>query len=759
MKKLEELISTAQLLDFKGTPVEKILLLGFFLSGYAALTYEQLWIQLLSMVYGGSTYSYAVLLGAFLGGLSIGSFIFGRLSDRINDSLIMLAWIEIGIGVSSLLVLPMFEKLDILYLVFIKNFSNPVLLLLFWAILPAFLLVPTMLMGATFPVAAQFYSLSSESRGRDIGILFAANTLGAVFGAWWTGFIYLPRIGFENTYVFAALANFTFASMIFLYVCRMPTSIYDRMRTKVYVAMLIFTILIFSAAGRELDVSFAGVYYIAPTLQIEEWKQLKENSNILFNKYGPHGMVTVGEDAKIKYLSVNGKPEASAGPFDLDGQYLLGYIPMFAHNNPRKVLHIGTGAGFTLDAVRNFEVERIDAVEINSLVSRAAEELFYNETNNVFSDPRINFVTEDGRLFMESTDERYDVIVSTPSNPWVSGVSSLFTTEFYKIAKSRLAGNGILTIWAPLYEYDFVDLKIYLNSVSTVFPEVNAFIAGGDMIIIASNEPIKINYTRLEEKLKDERIARHFTKIGTYYGVPIRNEDKLLGAFMLNTEEIKQLVSKVEIISTDDKPALEFLAARKAILKAGKRSSPLDTIHEIYKFKTRISPPLDALAVSNGRNTEYKHMKIKVSEGDRWVLDAVAYNYEHLPNLESMLSYYVDKFFRYKIGDSGVLFVKQEDIFPGPTKEEEIRRQVEEVLSPESISYIGKVDKRDEEHPLPEEAMVYEVDIAGGSLKGVVHAWYCKENQAFYIAAVAYPVNVALDADDALSRVMCFHEH
>ncbi len=377
--------------------LEKILLFGFFLSGYAALTYEQIWIHLLTLIYGGSTYSYSILLGAFLFGLGMGSYVFGKLADRIEKPILALGWIELGVAFFALAVLPLFEQIDIFYLRLLKM-NHPFTDLHRWIVpalwigLTSFLIIPTSLLGAKFPVAGRIYSNKKRTRGRDMGALFASNTLGAVFAGWWAGFVFIPKIGLENTYLLASLSNFTFAALIFGYLLSSDPGLTKSTRGIVYTFNIIFILLLIPFAGHEVDTRFAGAYYIAPDMEIDQWIALKKDTKILFNRYSPFGMITVGEDGGVKYLSIDGKPEASNGPLDLDGQYLLGYLPLFAHSNPSKALHIGVGAGFTLDAIRNFPLEQIDAVEINPLLLEASKRYFSEESNNVFSDPRINLI-------------------------------------------------------------------------------------------------------------------------------------------------------------------------------------------------------------------------------------------------------------------------------------------------------------------------------------------------------------------------------
>ncbi len=731
--------------------LENILLVGFFLSGYAALTYEQVWIQLLTLLFGGGTLSYSVLLGGFLAGLGLGSYTAGRLSSRIKKPIFVLAWIELCVAITALMVIPFFQNIDIAYLYFVKaggtgwlqNITTP----LVWTSLSAFLLLPTALLGAKFSVAAKFYSTTRKTRGMDMGRLYSSNTLGAVFGAWWTGFVFTPAIGIEKTYVAATFMNVLFAALLFREFFRgmsenKKLNPFDV--TKAYFVLILFVLAALPMLGHELDTRYAGVYYIAPEMGLDEWRTLKKDTEILYNRFSPFGLVTVGVDAGIKYLSVDGKPEASTGPLDLDGQYTLAYLPMFAHSNPKKVLHIGAGAGFTLDAVRNFEVERVDAVEINPLALQAAEAFFEEETNNVFSDPRINFIVEDGRRFLFATDELYDVIVTTPSNPWVAGSSYLFTVEFYEEARRHLKDGGIFSAWAPIYEFDSHDIKIYLNTLRAAFPEVLVFISGGDMIMLASEEPIEIDYSRLIGKAEEEPIKRHLGSIGNYYAVSLSGEEKILASYRMNTGDLEGFLEETDI-STDDRPVLEFRAARQAILHHRGDRPYLDLIHSVLEYKSTFEPPLTRVISDEGDGvTIFKPLMLKIAEGEGWGVLDWGYTITALPEPNA---YLVDRFISYTLPDNGVLYAVGLDIFPEPERSE-IDGMLPRILAAEDAEYLGVFETQ------PYERSIYGLTLPGGVM-GESHIWYCKRYNRLYVVAVAYPSGTDVDMQEPLSRAAC----
>jgi spermidine synthase len=729
-----------------------VILISFYLSGYAALTYEQLWTQLLSLIYGSSTYAFSIMLAAFFGGLAIGSIIMWRYIDRVTRPILWFATVELGIGLVSLALLPGFSNLDVPYLYALRNLDSPYLIMLTWILIPSLLVIPTALMGATLPLASRIFVTQKERIGTNVGILFSTNTFGGIFASWWTGFVLLPNIGLERTYVLAVSANIAVAVLLLFHAEESPST--ELVRKSAY-SLAALSIFWGGVIGfQEFDPTSAGVYYMGTSMTLEEWRELKANSKILYNKYGVYGLVTVGEDANVRHLSVNGKPEASNGPFDLETQYLLAYIPMLAHPAPKEALQIGVGAGFTLSAMANFPVDKIDAVEINPLVIEAAKMYFSEETDYVLEDPRVRLIVEDGRKYLATTTEKYDVIVSTPSNPWVSGVSSLFTLEFYEAARERLKDDGILAVWAPLYEYVPGDIKILLRTVLEAFPNVQVFTSGGDMIILASEDRISFDYKRLDMELDRPEIRRDFSRIRVLSDAPIsaKDEDKVLSTFKLGPEDVKRYVAGAEL-NTDDRPVLEFKAARHGLMKKGDTAT--ESLHSIFDFKTRngltvFEPPITSTRIRQGNMDIFPYMRLEVIPKDEhWILEDAKFEYIHTISPDGVVLYYDNKYVVYRLPGEGLLAVQYIEIFPEPDRAT-VEGYIWQLMAPITLEFIG-TEEGIGHHP----RMIYNLTLPVGNLRGIIHTWYCKDNTALYIAAEVSPNGIK--DGKAIDRAICLH--
>jgi spermidine synthase len=197
--------------------IKNLLLIGFFLSGMAALIYEVVWTRPLSLIFGSTVYAVSTMLAAFMGGLALGSYILSKYADKLKNPLRVFAFLEIGIGIYGLIIIWLFNILPYPYLWIWNNFNfsfgafNFVQFLLCFLVL----LIPTTLMGATWPVVNKAYIRHIEKVGKGTGTLYSVNSVGAIIGAWSAGFILIPWLGIKGSSIFAASLNLIIGVIIF----------------------------------------------------------------------------------------------------------------------------------------------------------------------------------------------------------------------------------------------------------------------------------------------------------------------------------------------------------------------------------------------------------------------------------------------------------------------------------------------------------------------------------------------------------------
>jgi spermidine synthase len=595
------------------------ILLGFCLSGMAALIYEVAWTRLLQLVFGTTVYAVSTMLTAFMAGLALGSWLVGRYTDRIKNHFLAFCLLEAGIGIYGILLIPIFSALPSVYLGLFHTFHSSFRVFSFFQFLLCFsvLIIPTTLMGGTFPVVSKIYTRRMEELGKDIGNIYSVNNLGAVLGSFSAGFLFIPFIGVRNTIIAAASLNIFVAILI---------AILSRERKGkgiIFMSSLCVILLLgIAMPGYSYDVKVlntalyqrAGMY-----TSVEELRANLEDMRVLYYIEGLYGTVAVTESKSygIRSLMLNGKADASTTREDMTTQLLLGYVPLILHENPKKVLIIGLGGGFTLGVAENFDdVEKIDVVEIDPLVVEA-EKFFSTYNKNALDDERVNLVVADARNYLFTTDEKYDVIISEPSNPWISGAcSNLFTKEFFELSKEHLNEGGIFLQWVPVYDVSVSDFKTLLNTFSKVYDHTMLWTATGegDMLFMGSEseKPIEMNYSRLVKYLSKKEVMNDLEGIGIQSA-----DDFLAKTFLMSKGETKGFVDGASI-NTDDKPVIEFFAP----LSIHMHSNP-DLFGEISRYKARVGtllyvPPLKGLEIREGNVSRLAFMSLNVKLDEEW---------------------------------------------------------------------------------------------------------------------------------------------
>ena len=566
-----------------------LLLSAFFFSGFAALVYEVMFTKGMILFVGGTVFAYSLILTAFLTGMGFGSLLAKRFQK--TDLATLFAYVQLGIGAYGLLFVPILNNLDVAYLE-IYNISNgsfvmfhSLLLLLSYLVL----LVPTLLMGLTFPVVSRLIT-RTEKIGTDVGRLFSVNTLGGVVGAFVGGFVLLPGIGLERAILVAVALNLVISAVVFIAAAKGSRITYG-------VALALVLLLAAALFDAEVDPYRSGVYHQHGRFENRsEYRQALERERgaaaISFSDYGLYGSVVVKEEGPVKVLMINGKVDAGTG-LDVPTELLLGYIPTLMHPDPKDVAIIGLGSGITLAAVESFPVERIDVLELNPTVVEAAE-LFEPENRNALDDERVELIVGDARDYLSTTDRTYDIVISEPSNPWIEGEVFLFTREFYSVVAERLNEGGLFLQWIGAYDFNPEDLKISLRTLETAFPHVQAWAdaKGVDFFLLASKGPIVRDYEGIAAAMQDPVIGSDIEAISVLSDrAPFTGPDVFFSFFVADDRALDSYASGAPV-NTDNRPIIEFRTARNRV---GRTTSSLGAILDHAGgggTSTAISPPV-----------------------------------------------------------------------------------------------------------------------------------------------------------------------
>ncbi len=494
-----------------------ILLAALFGSGALALFYEIGWTRLLAPILGSSTYAFSVILTTYLIGLGLGSLAAGRWAPHRAHR----AWLALLIVITSLSVvggLFLVDQLPTLFSTLAAKVGSRIGLLFATqgVIAGSLLFLPTLAMGATVPLAIAAHHADNGDAGRAVGGIYAANTLGSILGSLLAGFVLLPWLGVTRAMLYAGATGVGLGVVLLL-----TDSDLTRARRGLWALGGIGGALALLLISPTVDMArlHNGVFR---RILVESDKQL--SGDLLFAREGLGSTVTVYRDPQSTWLKVNGKTDASSG-LDLQTQYLLGHLPMLLCPAPNNVCVIGLGSGATVRAVAAHPGTSIDVVELEPAVV-AASSYFQSINDDVLERKNVRLHIEDGRSFLRYRPQQYDVIISEPSNPWIAGVSSLFTTEFYEQVKTRLSPEGLFCQWIQFYELSDKTLNVMLRTLGDTFPHVAIFLIEKDLICLSSRQPLQgtlkrwqARLGRPEVRLTLERVRIHnaYELLSTYF--------------------------------------------------------------------------------------------------------------------------------------------------------------------------------------------------------------------------------------------------
>ncbi len=412
-------------------------------------------------------------------------------------------------------------------------------------------------MGVLFPLVTVIWTQQFASAGRGVGTAYAINTTGTIFGALLGGLFILPWLGIQHSLVLSA-GIYLLVAIIFWHTGTSRFSVLARAGFPLG-SLLIFLLIAWLVPPWDRVVWGNGVYYRPDyTLQKMADKSLHDvmaQNELLYYKEGLDGTVVVTRDERQKYLLINGKFDASSF-VDLQTQLLLGHLPALLHRNPNNALIIGLGSGITAGAVAaHANIEEITVLEIVPEVVEASA-FFAVENQQVLQDPRVEVVTADARNYVLSTDQTWDIIISEPSNPWISGISNLFTDDFFKLIKQRLAPGGILTQWFHSYSMSVADVKSVMRTFAQSFDYVSIWnLQIGDLVLIGSDSPYELDLDRFASALADEKIGYDLER------AKVTNARDLLQMHLLSGEQLRSYIAGADL-NTDDRPRIEYNAPR-----------------------------------------------------------------------------------------------------------------------------------------------------------------------------------------------------
>lgn len=566
--------------------VEAVVLAG----GAASLILEVAWFRGLMLIFGSSVYALSMMLAAFLLGMGGGALALRRRVDRASEPWRVLGEYHLLIGFTATMATVILQVLPALFIPVLSwsRGSFGVVSGGSLAILVVFMLVPTALMGASLPAGIR---VAAAGHRGDVagtaGALYAVSSVGACLGSLAAGFVLVPRLGLRGS-VAVAVGLSLAAGALALARAGAPAR---RLGFQV-VALTGVVWAIWFAGMLPWDWRvLTGGYYayghlysrdqavvVGPTrrevfLQDEvllvppevrpqpfgrRGRDREAPEQLLMWEEGSYAQVAVVEQDGVRSLLINGKADASTGLGDMRTQLLLGHLPVLLAPAPAAgdAMVIGLGSGVTAGAVASWPFSAITVAEIEPAVVRASS-LFATQNRRALEDPRVQLRLDDGRRVLARRREPLALLTSEPSNLWMSGVSLLFTREFFAQAADRLGESGVMCQWLHLYQAGPDDVRTLLATMATAFPHLVAFADGTDLLVVASRSPLVLDPYEWQRRLQGMVEVQEMLAASG-----IRSARDIAGGLVADERGIRDW-SDGAPLHTDDRPRLEFSAARR----------------------------------------------------------------------------------------------------------------------------------------------------------------------------------------------------
>jgi spermidine synthase len=490
------------------------------LSGLTALSAEVIWTRLLSLHFGATVYTFALILAVFLVGLGIGSTAGATIARDIASPKRALGWCQLLLcGAIAWAAYELTESLPYWpinpYIATTPWFTLQLdLVRCFWVVLPG-----AMLWGASFPLALAAVATTDQDAARLAGGVYAANTVGAIAGSLATSFILIPWIGTSHAeqviIIVSALSALIMLEPSFAGAAARPAGFHpDEPGAKrgwnVTATMVLALAMV--AAGL-----LARSVHPLPGLLVAYGRYAPTRigqADIIYVGEGLNASVAVSELSNgVRNYHNAGKVQASSEPQDMRLQRMLGHLTTLIPPQAKKVLVIGCGAGVTAGAVSvDPVVEHETIAEIEPLVPKVVSTYFAEHNFDVVRNPKVHVRIDDARHFVETTRERFDAITSDPLDPWVKGAAMLYTVEFFQMAKDHLNDGGVVTLFVQLYESNTAAVKSEIGTFLEVFP--NGVVWGNtnegkgyDLVLLGQKGTTKIDVDAIQARLQRPEYA------------------------------------------------------------------------------------------------------------------------------------------------------------------------------------------------------------------------------------------------------------
>jgi len=510
------------------------------LAGGVALGYEVVWSQAIVQFLSTRTYAFAIMLATYLLGLSLGAALYARIADRIKDPGQSFGLLIAAAGICSLLLFTLlgnwldqwqYAGAEIVY----KVTDNRLALVCARFAVAALVLIlpPTLFLGAAFPAAVRLIARARQI-GADFGMVAAWNTAGGVGGTLITGFILVPTLGLIRTLSFLALCAVMIGA---------AAVVVSKAKVRSFCV----------AGGLVIVVILLAVY--TPTDKLGRMLAQDRGGKLIFYDESAEGTVAVLEQKSasrtFRRLYIQGVSNSGDTLPSQRYMRLQGLLPLIIHNGtPQSALVIGLGTGITAGSLLAYPLEHRECAELVPAAVKAAS--FFNGNLDSPSDPRLALHIGDGRHYLLASKKHFDLITLEPPPPSARGVVNLYSTDFYELARKRLAPGGLLAQWWPITTQNQEDSQAMMQSILDVFPNVTVWTTDiYEMMVIGSMQPIVMDAEQIKTRFAFPGVKKALAEVG------ISNPAELLATYVMGRDGLKNFAGTAKSVA-DNRPRIEY---------------------------------------------------------------------------------------------------------------------------------------------------------------------------------------------------------
>ncbi len=547
------LLSNPKISHFMTKGVGSDILIIAFLSGFFIFSIEIVWFNLLSLIIGNSVYAFAIMLISVLVGISLGGTIVAN--TDFKDVKKSFVYTQVLVTLVVFVSMYLWDSLGSIF-TFVGMFNPSFALMETTRFLVSFifLLVPSTLVGISFPLLMEVVNKNTKDAATTAGTLYSINAIGSAIGLICSCFIFINYLGNHLSLTF--IGSIPIVTAFFMMNKK-------NLSKGLTLAMLVLLFARFPLAPKWDILKMTGGQNIYFSRGNEKSDMILEHKESTYS-----GSITLIDKKGVKTLYTNGKFEGNDSTEIFD-QYLFSLIPSMFVENFQRAANLGLGVGGSLGALAQFPFKDVDLIEISPDIIDISKRYFKKVNFNVLENPKLNIFLQDGRIHFMKNKDTYDLITMEPTSIWFAGSGNLYSKEFYKIIRDSLKTKGVFQQWIQLHHMTVNDIARIIKTFRTSFKKPTMWIMGHQAILVAKKDgEISAEYEHLIEIAKYENVVKVLDSVG------FESIFKTFNHMVLNHENINKFITDTELLNgssilvhEDLNPILEFSTPRSNTLK------------------------------------------------------------------------------------------------------------------------------------------------------------------------------------------------